>query len=88
MLNNIKGVKLKARTILDELTNGLPENNRNLLIESRGNHVIAGALNLLNSIREHYGDEAAEEMERRLLNSIKGKDPQKFSRGARKLTNM
>lgn len=78
-------MKLKARTILDELTNGLPENNRNLLIESRGNHVIAGALNLLNSIKEHYGDTAAEEMERRLINSIKGKDSQKFARAARRL---
>jgi hypothetical protein len=77
---------LKAKTILDELTNGLPESNRNLLIESRGNHIIVGALNLLNSIKENYGDAAADEMERRLINSIKGKDPQKFSRGARKLS--
>jgi len=76
---------LKAKTILDELTNGLPESNRNLLIESRGNHIIVGALNLLNSIKENYGDAAADEMERRLINSIKGKDPMKFSRGARKL---
>jgi hypothetical protein len=77
---------LKARTILDELTDGLPESNRNLLIESRGNHIIVGALNLLSSIREHYGDDAADEMERRLINSIKGKDPLKFSRAARRLT--
>lgn len=76
---------MKAKTILDELTDGLPESNRNLLIESRGNHIIVGALNLLSSIREHYGDAAADEMERRLINSIKGKDPMKFSRGARKL---
>lgn len=77
---------MKARTILDELTDGLPESNRNLLIESRGNHIIVGALNLLSSIREHYGDDAADEMERRLINSIKGKDPLKFSRAARRLT--
>ena len=76
---------MKAKTILDELTDGLPETNRNLLIESRGNHIIVGALNLLASIRENYGDTAADEMERRLINSIKGKDPQKFSRGARRL---
>jgi hypothetical protein len=76
---------LKAKTILDELTNGLPTNNRSLLIESRGNHVIAGAINLLISIREHYGDSVADDMERRLLNSIRGKDPKKFSRGAKKL---
>jgi hypothetical protein len=77
---------LKAKTILDELTNGLPESNRNLLIESRGNHIIVGALNLLASIRENYGASVADDMERRLINSIKGKDPLKFARGARRLT--
>jgi hypothetical protein len=57
-----------------------------LLIESRGNHLIAGAMNLLAGIRESYGDQVAEEMERRLISSIKNKDPQKFSRAARRLT--
>jgi len=60
--------------------------NRKLLIESRGNHLITGAMNLLSGIRDSYGDQVAEEMERRLISSIKNKDPQKFSRAARRLT--
>ena len=79
-------MKAVTRTILDELTNGLPEHNRNLLVESRGNHIITGAINLLTSIKENYGDAVADEMERRLLNSIRGRDTQKFARAARRLT--
>jgi len=79
-------MKADARTILDELTNGLPEHNRNLLVESRGNHIITGAINLLTSIKENYGDAVADEMERRLINSIRGRDTQKFARAARRLT--
>ena len=78
-------MKASTKTILDELTNGIPEHNRKLLIESRGNHIITVALNLLSGIRENYGDQIAEDMERRLLSSIKNKDPQKFSRAARRL---
>ena len=79
-------MKLSTKTILDELTDGLPSHNRNLLVESRGNHIITGAINLLNSIRENYGDDVAGEMERRLINSIRSQDPQKFSRAARRLS--
>jgi hypothetical protein len=79
-------LKSVTRTILDELTNGLPEHNRNLLVESRGNHIITGAINLLASIKENYGDAVADEMERRLINSIRGRDTQKFARAARRLT--
>jgi len=79
-------LKSVTRTILDELTNGLPEHNRNLLVESRGNHIITGAINLLASIKENYGDAVADEMERRLINSIRGRDTQKFARAARRLS--
>lgn len=79
-------MKSVTRTILDELTNGLPEHNRNLLVESRGNHIITGAINLLASIKENYGDAVADEMERRLINSIRGRDTQKFARAARRLS--
>jgi hypothetical protein len=38
-------------------------------------------------IKENYPAEQADELERRLLNSIKGQDPNKFFRGLRKLSN-
>jgi len=78
-------LKISTRTILEEIISGLPEHNRNLLVESRGNHIIVGALNFLNSVKESYGEQIAEEIERRLLSSIKNKDPQKFTRATKKI---
>lgn len=54
-------------------------------MESRAGHVIQGAINLINSIRENYDAEAAAELERRLINSIRAQDPNKFIRGIRRL---
>jgi hypothetical protein len=36
-------------------------------------------------IRETYEGDDAEELERRLINSIRGKDPNKFIRGLRRI---
>lgn len=77
----------KTRSILDELDNHLLVRDRESLMESRAGHVIQGAINLINSIRESYDADAAAELERRLLNSIRGQDPSKFTRGIRRLRN-
>jgi hypothetical protein len=39
----------------------------------------------LESIHKHYDAESADELERRLINAIKGQDPSKFTRGVRRL---
>jgi hypothetical protein len=36
-------------------------------------------------IKENYDPELADELERRLINSIRGKDASKFARGLRKI---
>jgi hypothetical protein len=53
-------------------------------VESRAGHVIQGAINLINYIKENYDAEQAAELERRLLNSIRAQDPAKFARGVRR----
>jgi len=78
-------VKKHTRSILEELTDVLPERDTPALVESRGHHIITSAINLLESIREHYGEQAADELERRIVNSIKAKDIAKFARAARRL---
>ena len=75
----------KTRSILDELDNHFVQKDRENVVESRAVHVIQGAINLLNSIRENYDPETAAELERRLLNSIRGQDSNKFIRGIRRL---
>ena len=75
----------KARSILDELDTMLVHKDRENLVESRATHVIQGAINLINYIRENYDAESASELERRLINSIRTQEPEKFKRGVRRI---
>lgn len=75
----------KTRSILDELDGMLANKDKGSLIESRASHVIQGAINLINYIKENYDADSAGELERRLLNSIRAQDPAKFARGIRRL---
>jgi hypothetical protein len=77
-------MKRKTRSILDEISNIVPEHDRSSIIESRAVHIITSAVNLINLIRETYDPEIAGELERRLLNSIRGQDSSKFMRGMRR----
>ncbi len=74
----------KTRSILDELASMPVLGDRASLVESRATHVIQGAINLINYIKENFDSETSAELERRLLNSIRAQDPNKFSRGIRR----
>lgn len=77
----------KTRSILDELSEiRLTKSNldKGYIVESRGLNVINSCINLINTIRESYSEEAAIDLERRLLNSIKSQDTSKFSRGIKR----
>jgi hypothetical protein len=78
-------VQKRTRSILTELDELLTHKDKDNLLESRANNIINGAINLIKYIRENYDSEQAGELERRLLNAIKGQDPAKFSRGIRKI---
>ena len=78
-------MKKSTRSLLEELNKVHHKKSNEDLVESRASHVIASAINLLNLIKETYSPDQAYELERRLLNSIKGSDPNKFVRGIRKL---
>jgi hypothetical protein len=80
-------VQKKARSILDELDTLLAHKDRENLVESRATHVISGAINLINYIRENYNEAQAGELERRLINSIRTQEPEKFKRGVRRMKN-
>ena len=75
----------KNRRLLEELDSISLPRDRVHLIESRAQHIIAGATNLVNLIKETYDEGIAEEMERKLLLAIKRQDPNKFNNGLKKL---
>lgn len=78
-------MKLKTRSILQELNELAEVRNKDALFESRAVNIIDSSINLLESLKKHYTAEQADELERRFLNAIRGQDPAKFTRGIRKI---
>lgn len=78
----------KTRSILDELDNlyeeKYAERDRRYVIESRASNIIASAIRLIEQIESEYPVEQAENLTRKLLNAIRTKDADKFSRSVRK----
>ena len=80
-----KIMKIKTRSILQELNEIAEVRNKDELFESRATNIINSAINLLESLYKHYGPDEAGELERRFINAIKGQDSAKFSRGIRRI---
>jgi hypothetical protein len=78
-------MKLRTRSILQELNEIAEVRNKDALYESRAVNIINSAINLIEGLNAHYGEEAADELERRLINAIKGQDTAKFTRGIRRI---
>jgi hypothetical protein len=78
-------LKKATRSLLEELNSISEKKNSEAIIEARATHVIDSAINLLALIKENFSTEDAYELERRLINSIKGGDPAKFTRSIRRL---
>lgn len=78
----------RTRSLLEALNDVVGKKDSESIIESRATHVIDAAINLLNLIKETYDPETAYELERRLVNSIKGSDSAKFVRSIRKLRDL
>ena len=74
----------RARSILDELDSIAKQRDSVSLLESRSMHVIQSAINLLSHISENYDKGTSDDLEKRLLNSIRNRDTDKFIRALRK----
>jgi F0F1-type ATP synthase membrane subunit b/b' len=74
----------KTRSILEELDTLYVERDRRLLIENRASNIIDSAIRLLEQIESEYSPEQAENLTRKLLNAIRTRDSDKFSRSVRR----
>ena len=70
----------KIRSLLEELSDLTTEKNRCRIIESKSDHIINSAINLLQLVRDEFDSDTAETLIKRFLMSIKTEDPDKFSR--------
>ena len=78
-------MKRATKSLLEELNSIAEKKNSEAIVEARATHVIDSAINLLTLIKESFPPDQAYELERRLINSIKGGDSTKFTRSIRKL---
>jgi hypothetical protein len=73
-----------TRSLLDELNSMYVEKDRRHVIENRASNIIASAIRLMEEIDTSYTPEQAENLQRKLLNAIKLRDPGKFTRTVRR----
>lgn len=78
-------MKKATKSILQELNSFAAKKDIELIIEGRALNVINSAIHILETVKENFDPETALDLERRLLNSIKGADPDKFRRGIRRI---
>ena len=74
----------RTRSILDELDNLYADRDRRLVIATRANNIIARAINLIEKIDQTFPPDQAENLTRKLLNAIRTRDVDRFSRTVRK----
>jgi|TARA_B100000941_G_C28460458_1_gene530443 hypothetical protein len=69
------------KSLFEELNSLAYTNERERFVEQKAEHIISGAINLLEFINREFDDEIASDLSKRLVNSIRSKDPRKFQRG-------
>lgn len=74
----------KTKSLLEELEQVGKNRDINHIVENRAHNIITSAINLLELINKHYDSETSEILERKLLNAIRAKDQEKFSKSLRK----
>lgn len=72
---------VKRKSLFEELNSLSFDKNSTRLVEQKGEHIIAGAINLIEYIEREFDDETASDLTKRLVNSIRSKDLRKFKRG-------
>jgi len=77
-------MKKRTKSILEEINTISRGRDRKYLIESNASNIIASAINLIEMISESYDEETANDLTKRLVNSIRSRDIKKFERGIRK----
>ena len=69
----------KRKSLFEELNSLSLEKER--LVEQKGEHIIAGAINLMEYIERTFDEDVASDLTKRLVNRIRAKDTRTFKRG-------
>ena len=78
-------INRKSRSILEEISSYVPQRSKEDLIEARAQHIIVSAINLLETIDESFTPADAEALKKRFVSSIRGSDPNRFTRMVKRI---
>lgn len=78
-------INRRTRSILEEISSFVPQRSKEDLTEARAQHIIASAINLFETIDESFSPEDADALKKRFISSIKGADPNRFTRMVKRI---
>lgn len=76
-----------TKRLLEELNSIVLNEGTEQIIESKARHVISNAINVIESIYRQFPQETAYDLEKKMLNAIKTRAPEKFTRNVSKITS-
>ena len=78
-------MKKRTKSLLEEINNIAPSKDKSQLLESRGVNALSSMINLLEMIEETYDADIAQDLQKRMVLSLKNRDPSRFVRGIKKM---
>lgn len=78
-------MKKRTKSLLEEINSIAPRTDKTQLLESRGNNALSAIINLLEMIDSNFDETTAQDLNKRVMLSIKNRDTDRFIRGVKKL---
>ena len=78
-------MKKRTRSLLEEINSLAPKKDKNAILESRGTNAISSIINILEMIDANFDSDTAQDLNKRIMLSIKNRDPERFNRGIKKI---
>ena len=78
-------MKKRTRSLLEEINSLAPKKDKTAILESKGNNAISSIINILEMIESNYDDDTVQDLTKRIMLSIKNRDPERFNRGVKKI---
>ena len=78
-------MKKRTKSLLEEINSIAPVRDKTQLLESRGNNAISAVINLIEMIETQYDYETSQDLQKRIMLSIKNRDADRFIRGIKRI---
>ena len=78
-------MRKQTRSILEEITNIVPQRDKESFVENKAINIIASTKYLVEYIEENFSKDQSEDLLKRLFNSLKTGDEMKFRRGIKQI---